>query len=66
MKRCTAALLVSLIAPFVFAQSPTLVKDINTTRASGPRSTFPYGFFPYGSRVVFGAKTSGITTGGKL
>ena len=54
MRRVFMALLVALVAPLALrAQMPYLVKDINLTTAVGTESSFPYGFFPYGSQVYF-------------
>ncbi len=51
------ALFALLAAPFVNAQTPYLVKDINTITSSSPTSSSPYGFFKFGTRIFFGAST---------
>ncbi len=56
--RLPLALLCLLIAPLTLrAQSPYLVKDINTITANNPQASSPGNFFRYGSRVFFAATT---------
>jgi ELWxxDGT repeat protein len=59
MRRLACALLVSLVAPAALrAQSPALVKDINTSTAAFTSSSNPTGFFRFGSRIFFAATAS--------
>jgi len=60
MKRLTLASLFSLFSAALFAQTPYLVKDVNTTAAIGSRASSPYDFFAFGSRVYFAAAPLGL------
>jgi ELWxxDGT repeat protein len=55
MKKLFLGLLVSVTAAAAGAQTPYLVKDINTTTSRYPSSSSPYGFIQYSSRVFFAA-----------
>jgi len=60
MRQLTLALLVMLAAPFALrAQSPYLVKDINSSTAAGAVSSTPNNFFRFGSRIFFAASVQG-------
>src|SRR6185369_9988356 len=56
-------LLLVLFSFALRAQTPYLVKDINTTRSEGARPSSPYGFFAYNQRIYFAAL---VQTGSKL
>ena len=60
MRTSALAVLLSLAAPLAArAQEPAyLVRDINTVTSSSPSSSSPYGFFRFGSRIVFAAAGS--------
>ena len=65
MRQLTVAVLVTLIAPLALrAQSPYLVKDINSTATASPISSTPNSFFRFGSRIFFAASAAG--NGGEL
>src|SRR3954447_1701217 len=56
MRTVIAALLLAVCLPAA-AQSPYLVKDINTTASNFPASSSPASFFRFGSRIFFAATT---------
>lgn len=61
MRTFALAILVTLAATLdVGAQSPYLVKDINSTTAASPLSSLPSNFFRYGSRIFFAAGSTAL------
>jgi len=58
MRRITLAVVATLVASMsLHAQSPYLVKDVNSTTTASPLSSTPNNFFRFGSRIVFAAST---------
>src|SRR4051812_43501027 len=59
MRRLIPAVVLLLAAPMAMrAQTPYLVKDINTITAANPQSSSPSNFLRYGSRIFFTASAS--------
>ena len=57
MRKLLSFLLLVLSLPLA-AQAPYLVKDINTTTLTNPKSSSPRRFFKFGSRIYFAATDS--------
>lgn len=61
MRRHALIVLCSFVAAMAAAQTPYLVKDINSSANANAASSAPSNFFAFGSRVYFGA---GVASGG--
>jgi len=60
MKSIALTAILLLAAPRVWAQSPYLVKDLNTTTVQSPASSNPVNFFSFGPNVYFAAASAGF------
>jgi ELWxxDGT repeat protein len=62
MNRLIAAAAIALASLTAAAQTPYLVKDINTYRTDRPTSSNPYGFFALGTKIFFAASLTTSTS----
>src|SRR5947207_2036666 len=66
MNRLIAAAAIALASLTAVAQTPYLVKDINTYRTDRPTSSNPYGFFALGTKIFFAASLTTSTNSRSL